>query len=57
MDINNYKKRYLNKNLLNLHCQACKRDSFENKWYETKNNLFLHIECYEALARYQKRGE
>ena len=30
-----------------IRCQLCKKESFERKYYQTKNHLYLHVACYE----------
>ena len=51
MELSNYKKRFLIKNEIFITYQNCREDMFVKKYYETKNLLYLCVDCFEELAK------
>lgn len=52
--LTDYKLKWHNRNMAFIKCKECKKEDFSQKYYQTKNLLFLHIECFDKL---QKEGE
>ena len=44
-----WNKRYLSKNIISISCRYCQKDILTQKWYETKNLIFLCEECGDKL--------
>jgi len=51
MELSNYKKRYLIKNEIFITCQNCREGMLVKKYYETKNLLYLCVNCFEEITR------
>jgi len=50
MELSNYKKRFLIKNEIFITCQNCREDMLVKKYYETKNLLYLCVDCFKKLT-------
>lgn len=55
IDISRFKLHVHKKRLCFVYCVFCKKEGFEKRYYQTKNNIFAHIHCFKKAKESQEK--